>query len=560
MLNAVALLKVLPLLILVLLLLVCIPTPGWAQDETQQTFHQTQAQIGNHQSLDQTQTLAGEWDAPTDHDQTQSSTREWDETHQESTGKWDAPSAHKQTQGPTGEWDAQPTIHRQTLGDGQSVSKMLEEAAALGLNWSTYSPAALGMALNGASLNCKLFTLASLDKIDADFIDWDGKNLSPEADHFSASKLLDNIDADFMDWDGKNLSLETDLFSMKKLLYSSKMALVAIKNNVVYIYRNPDAHGYTVDRLKAMQKFVARAVRDNGTTFPDTIFLSNLVDSPPCLDILEKDCTAPVFTIYKRWNFSTSSNSVDKEVSIPHFGRSFGYLYNYPWSLKENRALLRARLQRSMKLDSMRVVISEMADKDPEAAAVLDAGIVENRHPGVNISGMRVAVMASKDPETEAVLDAGIVENRHPGINISAMTPEKEPEVRRIASNSQHFGYRYLGHLSKVLYLRKSLLRYNALFPEMQRFMDRIQLSAPPDNLNERRPSMLSIQNSTLGELLEEDNYVAVPKVLSMQSIRLAINSVFGHDLNTLREKPMLGQQAAEKAKMAWLQLVDPIM
>ena len=53
-------------------------------------------------------------------------------------------------------------------------------------------------------------------------------------------------------------------------------------------------------------------------------------------------CTAPVFTIYKRW---PGGPSKDTEVALPHFGRTFGRLYSYPWERKDKRALLRARLQ-----------------------------------------------------------------------------------------------------------------------------------------------------------------------------------------------------------------------
>ena len=66
-----------------------------------------------------------------------------------------------------------------------------------------------------------------------------------------------------------------------------------------------------------------------------------------CNVLLVQGCTAPVFTIYKRWNKGPSK---DTEVLMPHFGRTFGELFFFPWEQKSGRALLRARLQASTEI------------------------------------------------------------------------------------------------------------------------------------------------------------------------------------------------------------------
>eukprot|EP00798_Chlamydomonas_sp_ICE-L_P025662 gene25663-11328_t len=442
--------------------------------------------------------------------------------------------------------------------------------------------------------------------------------------------IRENLDPDFAYWKDKKLEI-MDLVGMRDLMYYEYTGIVVIKNNVMHIFKNKTAFGYAITRMRHMQEHVMRAVRDNGVVLPDTIFFYNLVDFPPCQQIRGRDCTAPVFTVYKRWNYTTNSNSVDSEISIPHFGRTFGYLYNYPWNLKNPRAMLRARMQVSMGQNSTRLTIAELASTDPKAVDVLDAGIVANRNEKIKVSGdaqkkfvwlknharwkflintnghvcssrlgqlfQMNSLVISEPTDWVEYYYRSIHPNEHfVHLNMSGVVqqvkelqhpekeekrpgnqekrPENEEKVLKIVSNSQHFGYRYLGHLSKTLYnalfsnmeeiisqikipaplnrsrrylprpeffllqllapfstllqrplryLRQSLLRYNALFGNMEEFMSHLKIPAPSVDLALRKPTQPSKKPHTLGEILPEDDWISVEPIRPITTIQGAI-------------------------------------
>ena len=60
----------------------------------------------------------------------------------------------------------------------------------------------------------------------------------------------DNLDADFKHWHGRRLQLGRDLFGMRDLLQHRNVGVVAIKNNVVYVFRNSSSSDYTVVRVR----------------------------------------------------------------------------------------------------------------------------------------------------------------------------------------------------------------------------------------------------------------------------------------------------------------------
>eukprot|EP00798_Chlamydomonas_sp_ICE-L_P013922 gene13922-19852_t len=298
----------------------------------------------------------------------------------------------------------------------------------------------------------------------------------------------DNIDADFGYWEHLGRQLSMSDLAMPGLVLHPLSVLFVIKKNVVSILKNGRIQSYAETRVVGTLKnggiqyyaetradrmaFILQKVINSeaNLTFPDTIFIYNSEDMPPCLRRGPPGgCTAPVFTIYKRW---PGGPSQDTEVALPHFGRTFGELFNFPWEQKNEKALLRARLQRSMSAQSTRLKLSEMAAAIPEAEAVLDAGIVENRRRGeiaISKKARKSYVPIQQHTRWRFLLNTE-----------GHVAPENQLKMKQIASTSQRFGYKYLSNHGKAMYTRQALLRYNALFRNMAYFMSKFNPNAGP--------------------------------------------------------------------------------
>ncbi|GIL52126.1 hypothetical protein Vafri_8051 [Volvox africanus] len=274
--------------------------------------------------------------------------------------------------------------------------------------------------------------------------------------------------------------------------------------------------GLTLSRMKAIVQGLRNSTR-RGLVFPDTVYLMNVWDEGRCYHDDDPrrgklpPCTVPVFSLIKSWNYS-SGTSRETDVLLPFFNHVYENLVFYPWEKKINKALMRAAMQAQMRPNCTRLWIIELMKNDPDGRRLLDAGITNNlsRRKDLQLVDFvpipdhaRYKYLLSADGFTAScrlgkLLGTNSVvlkettpwieyyyRSLEPNVHFVPFTKDDVLEVvkalevnpqrcQRIAAEAQQFTYTFLSQHAKAMYVKRALVYYNSLLPDMEAFVQHL--------------------------------------------------------------------------------------
>ncbi|WIA24005.1 hypothetical protein OEZ85_013630 [Tetradesmus obliquus] len=285
----------------------------------------------------------------------------------------------------------------------------------------------------------------------------------------------------------------------KHELGEGNAGLVVVRNGSVQVHwlRGGDNHWRFACIKAAVES--ARSLR-----FPDSAFIVNIDDFPICK---EGRCPLPVFTNYKKWR--GGKNLDTNEVLFPVFNHHYEDLYVFPWERKRPKAFMRASQQGCMPANSSRAVLAVTSEYHPQQ---LDLGITRIDGSDKHFLKFRFSKAGFVSIEDHAKwkyllsADGCVAQTRLVKVMLAnsvvlkeesdwieyyyrSLKPWKhyapfragpdageqviglvqhleahESKARAIASEAQHWAYRYLSQYPRLLYFRRQLLEYNKLF------------------------------------------------------------------------------------------------
>ncbi|GBF96471.1 hypothetical protein Rsub_09270 [Raphidocelis subcapitata] len=319
----------------------------------------------------------------------------------------------------------------------------------------------------------------------------------------------DNLDADMAGfrrraWSIKELAefvLRFDHTVPRHEQGEGNAALVILRNGTAKVQwlRGKDNHW----RMACIQAAIngAKSLR-----FPDSAFIVNIDDFPVC--VLGR-CPLPVFTMYKKWDAKRGGNFETNEVLMPVFNHHYEDLYSFPWDRKRSKAFMRASQQGCMVPNSTRAVLAVLSEDHPDR---LDLGIT--RIDGAQKHDLKhrfskagfVTIEDHAKWKYQVSADGCVAQSRLAKVLLSNSVVLKEesawieyyyrslrpwkhyvplPEgdgsarvilslvdqlrgddrrAQHLAESAQKWAYRFLPNYPRLLYFRKTLVEYNALF------------------------------------------------------------------------------------------------
>ncbi|KIZ00350.1 KDEL motif-containing protein 2 Flags:Precursor [Monoraphidium neglectum] len=327
----------------------------------------------------------------------------------------------------------------------------------------------------------------------------DANNVVP---HPHSPYPRDNLDADLAQFRRSDWTIQQ--FAEFVLRFNKtgegNAALVVVRGGAVKVIwlRGRDNHW----RMACIEAAIngAKSLR-----FPDSAFIVNIDDFPICTQGL---CPLPVFTMYKKWH-PKKGNIDTNEVLMPVFNHHYEDLYSFPWDRKRPKAFMRASQQGCMEPNSTRAVLAVLSEDHPED---LDLGITridgaQKHHLKYRFS--KAGFVGIEDHAKWKYLvsaDGCVAQTRLAKVMVSNSVVLKEESdwiefyyrslrpwkhyvplthgegvareilglvrrlqrddrrARQIAETAQKWAYRYLPNYPRLLYFRKTLVEYNALF------------------------------------------------------------------------------------------------
>ncbi|GIL52125.1 hypothetical protein Vafri_8051 [Volvox africanus] len=340
------------------------------------------------------------------------------------------------------------------------------------------------------------------------------------SDEEMAKFYKQNQNADWLPWSHRKYGIRK-LYQLLDTLIKGRppkyLSLVVIKKNrIVFLPLAARPMGLTLSRMKAIVQGLRNSTR-RGLVFPDTVYLMNVWDEGRCYHDDDPrrgklpPCTVPVFSLIKSWNYS-SGTSRETDVLLPFFNHVYENLVFYPWEKKINKALMRAAMQAQMRPNCTRLWIIELMKNDPDGRRLLDAGITNNlsRRKDLQLVDFvpipdhaRYKYLLSADGFTAScrlgkLLGTNSVvlkettpwieyyyRSLEPNVHFVPFTKDDVLEVvkalevnpqrcQRIAAEAQQFTYTFLSQHAKAMYVKRALVYYNSLLPDMEAFVQHL--------------------------------------------------------------------------------------
>ncbi|KAG2494770.1 hypothetical protein HYH03_007014 [Edaphochlamys debaryana] len=265
--------------------------------------------------------------------------------------------------------------------------------------------------------------------------------------------------------------------------------------------------------IGAVQWYFQKLTQDEGWEFPDTFFFYSDWDVGWCYNL--KACPMPALALSKE------SITGRYDILVPFMSRNDLPLYDYPWSLKENKAFFigRANWRHSPKVFRAengtevtyfsRLHMAQLSLKHPDKihAALMDdqpniatpnARMTHAEAPlpdharwkfVMNLDGVTYAFRLGRLMHTNSVVlkeetswPEYYVRAMEPGVHYLPIfktgpddvldvlaqysDPSRDRELRRIAYNAQQFAVRYLRPRPRMLYFRRVLKEFKKLFDQ----------------------------------------------------------------------------------------------
>ncbi|GIL83630.1 hypothetical protein Vretifemale_12300, partial [Volvox reticuliferus] len=337
--------------------------------------------------------------------------------------------------------------------------------------------------------------------------------------HFRPAKQ--NQNADWLPWSNRKYGIRK-LYQLLDTLIKGRpqkyLSLVVIKKNrIVFLPLAARPMGLTISRMRAIVQGLRNSTR-RGLVFPDTVYLMNVWDEGRCYrddddprPVKGPPCTVPVFSLIKSWNYSTAT-STETDVLLPFFNHVYENLVFYPWEKKINKALMRAAMQAQMRPNCTRLWIIELQKNDPDGRRLLDAGITNNLSKRKDVQLVdfvpipdhaRYRYLLSADGFTASCrlgkllgTNSVVLKETTPwieyyyrslesNVHYVPFTKDNVLEVvkalegdpqrcQRIAADAQQFAYTFLSQHAKAMYVRRALVYYNSLLPDMEAFVQHL--------------------------------------------------------------------------------------
>ncbi|EFJ45679.1 hypothetical protein VOLCADRAFT_94091 [Volvox carteri f. nagariensis] len=370
----------------------------------------------------------------------------------------------------------------------------------------------------------------------------------------------ENQNVDWVPWAGRKYNVR-QLYKLVDTLIKGRpqkyLSLVVVKDNrITFLPLAARPMTLTMNRMKAIVQGLRNGTRA-GLQFPNTVFLMNVWDegrchrdepanasasigapatsttsssSDPAFRAKAPRCTVPVFSLIKSWDYETGSSN-ETDVLLPFFNHVYGNLVFYPWEKKAQ-----------MRPNCTRLWIIELQRSNPEGRRLLDAGITNNLSKRKDIKLVdfvpipdhaRYRYLLSADGFTASCrlgkllgTNSVVLKETTPWIeyyyrslkpevhfvpfnkdNVLEVVKDLEADpgrCQRISAEAQQFAYTFLSQHSKAMYVKRALVYYNSLLPDMEPFVEQLTWPAEGEAGGGGGPEEGGVGGLTLVGLMEQ--------------------------------------------------------